>query len=326
MHLLSNDNSLYALNFKYPIYKFPHGLMFHHFHNDKFLKSQGSITKNDLIDIIEFVGPKNILSAELWLEKFLKNQLNPSEVCITFDHGLKCQFEIALPILDSYDLTAFWFVYSSPLDACFDTLEIYRDFRMSQFENIEKFYEFFFNAIKESQFSDKIELGLKQYHSSNFLKNMSFYTENDRKFRYIRDKILSESDYFLIMDNILESFEINSKNRTKELFMNENDLKILKNKNHIIGLHSYSHPTVISNLSFEKQKEEYQKNKNHLENIVGEINTMSHPSNSYDENTLKALNELGIQMGFIADMNSYNSSLEIPRQDHTNIMNMLKKS
>ena len=72
--------------------------MFHHFHNNKFLKSQGSITKNDLVNIIEYIGPKNILSAELWLEKFLKNQLNPSEVCITFDHGLKCQFEIAFSL------------------------------------------------------------------------------------------------------------------------------------------------------------------------------------------------------------------------------------
>lgn len=313
-------------NLEYPKYQFKHGLMFHHFHNNKFLKSQGSITKNDLINIIEYVGPKNILSAELWLEKFLKNQLNPSEVCITFDHGLKCQFEIALPVLDSYNLTAFWFVYSSPLDACFDTLEIYRDFRMKRFKNIEKFYQFFFDEVKKSQFADIIESGLEKFNSSNFLKNMSFYTENDRKFRYIRDKILSESDYFLIMDNILKSFKINPKKLTKELFMNNNDLKTLKSKNHIIGLHSYSHPTVISNLSFEKQKEEYQKNKNHLENIIGEINTMSHPSNSYDKNTLNVLKELGIKAGFIADMNSYNSSLEIPRQDHTNIMNMLKKS
>lgn len=313
-------------NLEYPTYQFKHGLMFHHFHNNKFLKSQGSITKNDLINIIEYVGPKNILSVELWLEKFLKNQLNPSEVCLTFDHGLKCQFEIALPVLDSYDLTAFWFVYSSPLDACFDTLEIYRDFRMKQFENIEEFYEFFFNELKNSQFANNIESGLKTFDSSNFLKNMSFYTENDRKFRYIRDKILSESDYFLIMNKILESFNINPKKLTKEVFMNDDNLKTLVKKNHIIGLHSYSHPTVISNLSFEKQKEEYQKNKNHLESIVGEINTMSHPSNSYDQNTLNALRGLGIKIGFIADMNSYNSSLEIPRQDHTNIMNMLKKS
>ena len=52
--------------------KFPHGLMFHHFHdNKKHLKSQGSITRLQLSKIIKFVGVKNILTPEDFSEKLL---------------------------------------------------------------------------------------------------------------------------------------------------------------------------------------------------------------------------------------------------------------
>ena len=43
--------------------KFFHGIMFHHFHDDlKYVSGQGSITKNELIKIINFLGRKNILN------------------------------------------------------------------------------------------------------------------------------------------------------------------------------------------------------------------------------------------------------------------------
>ena len=55
-------------------------------------------------------------------------------------HGLKCQFEIALPVLDSYNLTAFWFVYSSPLDACFDTLKQRIELVVSALQELDRTY------------------------------------------------------------------------------------------------------------------------------------------------------------------------------------------
>ena len=45
------------------------------------------------------------------------------------------------------------------------------------------------------------------------------------------------------------------------LYINEKDLKKISKKNHIIGLHSHSHPTKIANLSYNKQKDEFKTNK-----------------------------------------------------------------
>ena len=74
--------------------KFLHGVMFHHFHDKKkHIKSQGSIDAKDLTKIIKFIGRKNILNADEFLNKknskFLSNK-----VCLTFDDGLKSQYDI----------------------------------------------------------------------------------------------------------------------------------------------------------------------------------------------------------------------------------------
>ena len=47
--------------------KFPHGIMFHHFHGKNNPVVQGSIGEETLSEIIEFIGTENILNA---YEKF----------------------------------------------------------------------------------------------------------------------------------------------------------------------------------------------------------------------------------------------------------------
>ena len=61
---------------------------------------------------------------------------------------------------------------------------------------------------------------------------------------------------------------------------------------------------------------------------------MSHPCSSYNENTKKVLKQLGIKLGFKQIMTIEkekkmrkvnNSNLEIARQDHADIIRMIKK-
>ena len=48
---------------------FPHGLMFHHFHDNKSHKSsQGSITADQLYEVIKVVGRKNILDPNIFIK------------------------------------------------------------------------------------------------------------------------------------------------------------------------------------------------------------------------------------------------------------------
>jgi hypothetical protein len=61
---------------------------------------------------------------------------------------------------------------------------------------------------------------------------------------------------------------------------------------------------------------------------------MSHPCGSYNENTKRILNRLGVKLGFKQIMTLEkekkmkkinNSNLEIARQDHSDIMSIIQK-
>ena len=54
----------------------PHGVMFHHFHDDKThtRDKQGSISQDDFYKLIKFVGRGNILNADDFLLRFKENR------------------------------------------------------------------------------------------------------------------------------------------------------------------------------------------------------------------------------------------------------------
>ena len=49
---------------------FFHGVIFHHFHDNLIHpKGQGTISQNEFVDIINFIGRKNIIDANIFFEK-----------------------------------------------------------------------------------------------------------------------------------------------------------------------------------------------------------------------------------------------------------------
>ena len=87
---------------------FFHGIMFHHFHDDGIhTKGQGSIDKDDFYKMINFIGRNNILDADIFFEKFKNNKLKEKEVCLTFDDAIKCQIDVALPVLEELKIKSF---------------------------------------------------------------------------------------------------------------------------------------------------------------------------------------------------------------------------
>ena len=54
----------------------PHGIMCHHFHGNGHPVVQGSISGEELADMVEFIGGRAIiLPANEWMEKALKGSL-----------------------------------------------------------------------------------------------------------------------------------------------------------------------------------------------------------------------------------------------------------
>ncbi len=308
-------------------YKIPHGLMFHHFHNDIHPVGQGSINSETFKLIINSVGKKyNLLSADDFYNRFISGKLNDSDVCITFDDNLRCQFDVALPVLKEFNLKAFWFIYTSPYNGSFEKLELYRYFRSTSFNRFEDFYYSFFNEIKFSKYHDDVIKKLELSNAKDYLQEYSCYSEEDRIFRYTRDKILGEKKYFEIMDSMIhKSNLIEDDELHKMLWMDKSLINELYNTGHLIGLHSHSHPTDMGNRSFKFQYENYKLNKEIIEEITkNDVFCMSHPCNSYNNDILNILNGLAIKIGFRDNLKlGFESELEIPRIDSTEILRTL---
>jgi peptidoglycan/xylan/chitin deacetylase (PgdA/CDA1 family) len=299
------------------------GIMFHHFHGGDHPIGQGSINATEFSDLIEFVGYKRILDAEDWLARAKSNALKPGDLCITFDDGLACQYEIALPILEAYGIKAFWFIYTSPFEEGIQRLEVYRYLRDVAYPNIESFYNAFYECVEGTEYCDLVSEGLKSFSAPGYLAEFPFYTNDDRKFRFVRDKLLGPDKYFEIMDCMVLGCGFDPLSLSRRLFISKERALALSSAGHVIGLHSHSHPTQLSALSRCAQKAEYEENKMRLEEVLERpIRVMSHPCNSYTADTLKVLREIGVNVGFRSNMAELDgrTSLEFPREDHANLI------
>lgn len=322
-----------SLNLSLGPSQFPHGLMFHRFHSEKSSPSgQGSITPIEFEKILNFVGIENILFPEEWLFKIKNNTLRHNDLCITFDDGLRSQHDICLPILEKYNIKAFWFIYSSVFEGKLEKFEIYNCFGTKYFRNIDEFFEMFFSRCEESLLNQFNGYKFKRYVQKAQML-YPFYSINDLKFRFIRNELLSKEKFENIMDKIMEDRGVVIAEMAKNLWLSNSELKILSEKGHCIGLHSYDHPFQLSELSYKEQLNQYLRNYNHIKRICDkEIVSMSHPLNSYNKDTLKVLLRLGILCGFRSNIvppvgKKINPSpLEIAREDPKNILKVMSNT
>jgi peptidoglycan/xylan/chitin deacetylase (PgdA/CDA1 family) len=309
---------------------FFHGIMFHHFHDHEIhTKSQGSIDKDDFYKMINFIGKKNILDADIFFEKLKNKKLQETEVCLTFDDAIKSQIDVALPVLEELKIKSFFFVYTSMFEGKPDNLEFFRYFRMNFFNSVDEFYDNFYKVLDKD---------LKSFFENNndIIKKKKIksphYSISDIKFRLVRDNFLTKSQYEETMFLMFKEKQFNHKDFSKKLFFQKDDLKRLHNLGHLVGLHSHNHPTLLEKLNYDEQKNEYEKCLSSISNILdkpkNEIKYMSHPCGSYNNDTLEILKELGVELGFKQIMTIEpekgmkklnNSFLEIARQNHSEI-------
>ncbi len=179
----------------------PHGLMFHHFHGGTHARGQGSISGSEFEGIIEHYRER-ILSADEWSRRVISESLQKGDVCITFDDALACQIDVALPVLQKYGITAFWFVYTSIFDGEIELLEVLRRFRNEAFDSVEDFYVEFERVVDGGEFAILKKELIRNYDHANWAA-YPFYTMGDTKFRFIRDEVLGQKRYEKVMTDMI---------------------------------------------------------------------------------------------------------------------------
>ena len=310
--------------------KFAHGIMFHRFQNSiNKNASYGALTSKSLTKLINFVGRKRILNPDEWINKLNKGNLKKKDICLTFDDGLKSQIKVALPVLEKFNIKAFWFIHCSTLPNNFDKSEIFSLLILKKFKNYKKFVNKFLEYIDiESKIFESKKFK-KYYKEESSLYN--FYSKTELKYKFLRDIHYPRKKFENLMVKFFKSFGLNVKNFYKNTWLNKKDLINLNKKGHMIGMHSFSHPFRMSSLTEKEQKIEYKKNFNYLRLVLKKKPiTMSHPLDSYNNHSLKILKNLGILCGFRSHTKTSNgikinrSSLEIAREDPVNILKLIK--
>jgi peptidoglycan/xylan/chitin deacetylase (PgdA/CDA1 family) len=303
--------------------------MLHHFHGENHPIGQGSITSNDLDKMISWLRKDfEILSIQEFYEKALKGKLALNETCLTFDDSLLCQYEIALPVIEAHGLKVLFNVYSSAFSGRPDPLEIYRYFRSVYFKNFDDFFDEFFQIIKDDYSTLYIE-GMSRFSREKSVYDAyPFYSVNDKVFRFFRDNILESLHYHQIMNDLMNKKKFDSTEVTGKVFMTVPHLVELNLKGHALGLHSDTHPTQIQKLPEASQMFEYRTNYDFLKGITGSgPKIVAHPCGQYNQTTLEILNQLEVGIGFRASLNVpyAKSLLEIPREDHSNLLKKMSK-
>ncbi len=294
--------------------------MFHHFTDARHPAGQGAITADQLRALLDWVGLDRLLPARVWLDRFRSGDLD-GELCLTFDDNLRCQYDVALPVLRELNLTAFWFVYSSPIEGMVERLEVYRYFRTVAYGTVDEFYLAFDVAIARSQWADEVTSALTSFDPSTYLEQFSFYTDGDRRFRFLRDQVLGQERFFVLMDFMVDKWGPHD-DLPDLLWMNADHWIELHADGHVIGMHSHTHPTDLATMSIESQRQEYVQNQSTIETVVGERPTVvAHPASSYSGATLDMLRELDVEVGFATHGPvRYDERLEILRHDHSDLV------
>lgn len=298
--------------------------MFHYFHDEvKYPKSQGSLSAMSLEKVINHPEIK-VINFPDWVNKFKLNILKDNETCFTFDDGIREQLDIALPVLDKYNLKANFNVCSFQLLNEKDNFEIHRYFRNNYFDNINDYYHEYFGFCKIF-LKNKYDEIIRNVDFNSYLTRSEFYTFEDRKFRYFRDEVLKES-HLTILDNMMDDHGLNRLELHERLWITPDELKAISDQGHTIGLHSHEHSTNIIDYNHSQQYESYKKNKEILEDIIDkEIKSCAYPCGKSNEDTYIIMDQLGIEVAFNAhDSDVGSCSLQIPRIDSTNLIKKLK--
>ena len=161
-----------------------------------------------------------------------------------------------------------------------------------------------------------------------------FYSYQEINYRFLRDNFFKIYEFNSFMKKLFLKKKYNYKKKYKKIFMTVKDINLLIKKGHSIGLHSHSHPHNLSSLTFEKQKLEYSQNLKILKKINKNFifDSVSHPTGSYNKDSLKILKKLDIKVGFNSSISILkttkkkinSSNLEIAREDCRNILNILE--
>ena len=222
------------------------------------------------LELLSTLG--KFISQEDIKDYFLQGKQLPSKsFLITFDDGLKEQYELALPILTQMGIPAIFFINSLPLTKS-EILTVHKTHIIRSQRSPKKLMNFFKQKLKsENQIISEKRL------SKGAAITYRYDNKENRELKYLLNFILSfkqqEKYTNYIFNDIFPEQETQIHD---QLYMNAEQVRILGQKN-LIGCHSHRHRP-LGHLTPKKREKEIINSKLLLENLINKnIYSFSYP-------------------------------------------------
>ena len=227
---------------------------------------------------------------------------------ITFDDGLKEQYQYALPILDALQIPAVFFANSINLSE-------------KKVSNVHKIHLLRANLSPEILLNHLLDNKLS-VENSDSIKAKAIYKYDDEKsavlkffLNYKMNPEVRNSKIDILFNSFFNETEVNG-----QLYFNETEIRSLANLG-FLGSHSHSH-FALSTLENEQLEFELSKTKEYFENLTGkEIFSIAYPYGSTEavnDKVTQMTQKVGYKIGFTTTSGSntdVNNLLELKRFD-----------
>jgi peptidoglycan/xylan/chitin deacetylase (PgdA/CDA1 family) len=218
------------------------------------------------------------------LKDFFAQKFDPlkSNVAITFDDGYLNNFNLALHILEKYQVPASMYITGLAND---EHPFIWADFLQIIAHSLDKNF-----VLEDEEFT----IQNKQIVRVHDGKQMLHIIKHEKPEYAYKQKLYASLHH--------EFASIKENTRMFWKLMNNLEIQQLSKSKYItVGSHGLLHNN-LGNISFENAKAEITQSKSYLENLIQrEVNEIAFPDGSYSEEVMKCCNEIGIQFQLAAE-------------------------
>ena len=243
------------------------------------------------------------------LYEFRSKPFDKNYILITFDDGLKEQFELAKPILDEMGIPAIYFINTSNFEgqnvSLVHKIHLLRS-RLSSEDILQE--------LKKVQ-----TVSLSEKDKNAAISHYNYDQEQTAILKYVLNfkLTLTEQDHFIspLFDTLFEEEKV-----ATELYL-EKDMLLKLNRSGSLGSHSHRH-VPLGQLSLEELRTELERTQKYFQKTFGKASgSISYPYGSHEASSgiSEEIKKSGFQLGFsmerAANKNLQQDSLLLSRFD-----------
>ncbi|MEY8338968.1 polysaccharide deacetylase family protein [Lachnospiraceae bacterium 62-35] len=260
----------------------------------------------------------HVITMEMALEAMSGGDLPENAMLLTFDDGYIDHYTFVLPVLMEHNMQGSFFIPGKTFteDVLLDVNKIHFILASAQENNLlmHLFRQMDYYRGNEYRYPANDVLFQKYASASRFDTKETVFIKR------MLQTVLPESLRNKIAANLFQEFvKIDEKTFARELYMNREQIGMMKKCGMFIGLHGYDHYW-LGNLSENEMRQDIEKALDVMGEFINKDSwVINYPYGSYNAETIEFIRSCGCRMGLTTDVRAadldQDPPFEIPRLD-----------